>query len=114
MTAKQFVLIMQSQVIDQNLCEYKRILLKTNSQEANDPYWLKTVALYNSLNTEQKLHFDTIMRQIMVDTTSNILGILDGSSFLDNYRGEFCLTTDDSGEKINGDLQDVFLSQESD
>ena len=48
----------------------------------------------------------------MVDTTSNILGILDGVSGLGGLDNNFHVYSGDSKEILNGDLQSFFLEKE--
>ncbi len=53
------------------------------------------------------------MRQVIVDTLSNVFGVLDGSTPLENYRDYFHLAYGDDPQDLNGDLQDIFLSDET-
>jgi len=48
----------------------------------------------------------------MVDTVSNLFGIIDGTSLLETYREEFSLTYGKDTTRLNGDLQDLFLEAE--
>ena len=50
----------------------------------------------------------------MLDTTSNLLGVLDGSSPLDAFRDEFKLTYGGSAQPLNGDLQSLLLELDQD
>lgn len=49
---------------------------------------------------------------IQVNTVSHLLGILDGSTYLNENRESFVLTTEQDDELINGSLQDIFLELE--
>ncbi|WP_167375336.1 hypothetical protein [Chryseobacterium oleae] len=49
------------------------------------------------------------MRIVEINTLSHVLGILDGSTYVDEINDEFILTTESSNEKINEDLQALFL-----
>ena len=53
-----------------------------------------------------------IMRQVTVDTVSNLFGILDGASALEGPREDFVLTSQPDNRKLNGNLQDLFLEAE--
>ena len=52
------------------------------------------------------------MRQVMVDTLSNVFAVLDGVSMLSGQEEDFVLSH--QGKRLNGDLQEIFLSQEED
>jgi hypothetical protein len=69
--------------------------------------------LYQSLDEEQRRQFMDGIRQVMVDTLSNIFGILDGSTLLEKHRDYFHLTYGSEPQELNGDLQDFFLSPET-
>jgi hypothetical protein len=62
------------------------------------------------LSAEDRDVFLRIIRQVIVDTTSNLLAIVDGVSRLPQVEGEFMLSYD--GEALNGELQDAFLELE--
>ena len=75
--------------------------------------WPQIAQLYRSLTEEQRRQFMEGIRQVIVDTLSNMLGILDGSTLLEKHRDDFHLTYGDDPQEINGDLQDLFLSTET-
>jgi hypothetical protein len=77
------------------------------------PGWPDMARLYRSLTEEQRRAFMEAVRQVVVDTMSQILGILDGSSLLAKHRDDFHLTYGDHQNELNGDLQDYFLSPET-
>ncbi|WP_185843532.1 hypothetical protein [Pseudoalteromonas luteoviolacea] len=54
------------------------------------------------------------MRQVSVDTISNLFALLDGVSCLEDQDGDFRLTIENVKEQLNGDLQDIFLEIEED
>lgn len=97
-------------VIDANARLYRDLFANTSIDAARDPYWRRALDLYRSLDAERRAVFFEILRQVSVDTTSNILGVLDGSSSLRGATGEFRLAYGD-GEALNGDLQSQFLAR---
>ncbi|WP_416799074.1 hypothetical protein [Ciceribacter azotifigens] len=68
--------------------------------------------LFNSLTSDQKEVFLEVMRQVAIDTTANILGVLDGVNSIEGLDCELQLTCDDETDPLNGDLQDLFLAEE--
>lgn len=112
MTPETFVSEVRSAVVDQNTTIYKELFESTTVESASDPYWKRALTLYASLNEKDRLILIEMMRQAAVDTVSNLFGILDGSSSLDNLREDFILTGKSDNRKLNGSLQDIFLAQE--
>lgn len=105
-----FVNCIRSNIIDANLQIYKDIFAKTESDVSNS-YWKKVLRFYGSLENPEKEILFKIIRQVMVDTISNLFGILDGVCITQEIPfGE--LTLELSGQRINGDLQDLFLEIE--
>jgi hypothetical protein len=109
MTPENFVTQVRSAVVDQNVAIYKELFESTAPDAASDPYWKRALTLYRSLNETDRLVLFEIMRQATVDTVSNIFAILDGVSALEGPREDFALTTTSDRQKINGNLQDLFL-----
>ena len=93
-------------VVQQNAAIYKDLFVSTPISSASDPYWKRALALYNSLTLGQREVFFEIIRQTMVDTTSNIFAILDSET------EDFALVSKTDLRKINGNLQDIFLEKE--
>ena len=110
MNAKQFAAALREEVVEANLTTYHQLFAQTSAAEATDTYWKAALALYAQLDERQRETLFGILRQVMVDTTSNILAILDGASRLENETEELSLMCGD--ERISGDLQDVFLELE--
>jgi hypothetical protein len=100
------------EVVDQNLEIYKRLFQTTEASSARDPYWKSSLGLFESLSAEQKEVFFKVIRQTIVDSTSNLLGILDGVIRLRGQSENFKLTWESSTEMLNEDLQDLFLEKE--
>ena len=82
-----------------------------SASEASDRYWRSALALFSSLTEEQRSILFEIMRQVSLDTASNILGVLDGVNQIDGDEAGFTLLSA-AGEKLNGDLQSLFLVED--
>ncbi len=107
-----FVNLIRELVIEENTATYRDLFTNTDPCKASDEYWIEALALFNKLDKEDKATFFKVLRQIGVDTTSTILGVLDGVSYTGDPDNQFLLTTLKSSGPINGELQDVFLEQE--
>lgn len=109
MTPEQLVSELRSSVVDENVALYRGLFAGTEPRKARDPYWRRALALFGGLSDEQREVFFEVVRQVAVDTTSNVLGVLDGVSYLEGAEGGFELTC--GAQKLNGDLQSLFLAE---
>ncbi|EPG4537418.1 TPA: transposase, partial [Acinetobacter baumannii] len=78
-----------------------------------DPYWFDALTFYQSLSQKDKETLFKIIKQTTIDTTSIILGIIDGPVSLNQIPGDFTLTYTENEKTVilNGDLQDEFLTK---
>ena len=74
----------------------------------DDPYSRARCAL-RKLSPEDKQKIFHFLKVVIVDTTSTILGTIDGSHFPPNIDGDF--TLDYESDEIQGSLQDALLSK---
>lgn len=112
MTPEEFARQVRNSVIDENLLIYKDLFSSTDEQAASDHYWKRALRLYAKLDSSDQGVLFEMIRQVMVDTISNVFAVLDGVSQLDGFTGEFNLLTNTSTEKLNGELQTRFLQLE--
>jgi hypothetical protein len=109
MDPKNFVLDIIKAIVDSNLNEYKELFYNTTLEQSNDAHWIDALRFLNNLSIENKEIFFKIIRQIEIDTISNIFAIIDGNLWLEKQASEFVLTSKDSEISLNGELQDIFL-----
>ena len=110
MLEEKFVKKIRETVINDGVNDYKELFETTKVEETSDLYWENALTFYKKLdNTQREILFD-IIRQVSLDTVSHMLGILDGTSFLDEFNETFKLSY--GKIIINGDLQDFLLEQE--
>lgn len=112
MTPTTFVLQVRRRIVDRNLAQYVELLASVQPDEAKDPYWKRTLELYQSLDEVNKSALRDLIRQTIVDTVSSVFAALDGVSQLDDQPEQFVLTTKSQLQPLNGDLQDLFLEAE--
>lgn len=113
MTPDDFVAGLRSGVIEENLTIYQRLFGENTPDDAEYPYWKRALALFMELSPEERSVFFEVVRQVSADTTSNILGVLDGVNPVGGRFVEFSVV-DDEGNRLSGELQDSFLRQEED
>lgn len=112
MTPDDLTAHIRNEILEANLAAYRRGL------EGDDECARKASRnlddFYRSLRADQKAAFMASVRQVMVDTLSNVLGLFDGVTTLKDHRDYFHLTYGEDPRDLNGELQDVFLSSVTD
>lgn len=109
MTPESFTKNLYKTVAVENLEIYRNLFFNTSAEKASDPYWKQALTLFDSLSPEQREVFFNVIRQTIVDTTSNVLGVIDGVNSFDRPKSVFELSCD--GDRIDGDLQSLFLNE---
>lgn len=102
-----FVESLYESIIKENLQIYKDLYETTNVTSKTDDYLKKAIGFYDSLTDVNKDTLMKIIEQTMIDTTSNMLGVIDGSSTLKDCSLEPKLLLDSIDTE--GELQDAFL-----
>jgi hypothetical protein len=110
MTPENFVSQLRKGVVDENTTIYRDLFSNTPIKKASDPYWKRALELFGNLSPEGREIFFEVVRQIAVDTTSNVLGIVDGVNPLQGTDGKLELFI--NGKKISGNLQSLFQLEE--
>jgi hypothetical protein len=110
MTPEKFTIHLYNAVIEDNLRIYRDLFSCTSAENASDPYWKRALLLFSSLSKEEKEVFFEVVRQIAIDTTSNVLGIIDGVSSFDEPGMELHLSC--GSKRLDGDLQSLFLTED--
>ncbi|AQV15053.1 transposase [Acinetobacter pittii] len=115
MNNKEFVKEIINTVSDEYIDTYQQIYSSTliDNKIKKDPYWFDALTFYQSLSQKDKETLFKIIKQTTIDTTSTILGIIDGPVSLNQISGDFTLTYTENEKTVilNGDLQDEFLTQ---
>lgn len=104
---KELVKAIYSSILVENTEIYKNLLETTKVGPKTTEYWRETLGLYDKLSESDKKVLLKIIEQIVIDTISNMLGAIDGSSTLAGFESVIGLTADN--QCIQGDLQDLFL-----
>lgn len=112
MTPENFISQVRSAVVQQNATIDNDLFESTTLDGASDVYWKRALVLYRSLSYADRTILFEIMRQVRIDTVSELFGILDGVSTLEGPREDFVLTSQSDNQKLNGNLQDLFLEAE--
>jgi hypothetical protein len=109
MSPQEFVFQLNAVVVEENVATYRRLLLNTPIDLASDPYWRRVVKLCSELNADQREVLLELTRQVAIDTTANVLGVVDGVCPIGDLDYGLRLTYGD--KDLGGDLQSLFLEQ---
>lgn len=110
MDAQEFVRELRISAIDMGLDITKKLFCTTAPAQATDPHWQRALGLFGDLSSAQRVVFFEVLRQVAVDTTSAILGTIEGVSALGEGDQTFSLLCD--GRDLGHDLQTLFLNDE--
>ncbi|MRX72852.1 transposase [Bacillus lacus] len=102
-----FIKSLYESIVKENLELYRELYETTKIGPKTDEYWKAAIGLCNSLTAENKDILIRIIEQTMIDTISNMLGIIDGSSTLKDCSLEPRLLL--NSKYTEGELQDLFL-----
>ncbi|MGF6949071.1 hypothetical protein QF028_001576 [Neobacillus sp. B4I6] len=109
MNKEEFIKTLYQSIIKENRNIYRDLFINTDINEVTDSYWKEALKLYTELTYENKEILYKIIEQVEVDAVSNILGVLDGVVSISEEDIEIEVMIKGNNEKINGDLQDLFL-----
>ncbi|MET4678120.1 hypothetical protein [Luteibacter sp. ME-Dv--P-043b] len=107
MSPECFVSALQQAVVRDNLAVYAELFRTTPAERAVDPHWVNALELFNGLDEAGKEVFLQVICHTMIDTTANLLGIVDGCCPVAGIEGDVTLCID--GRPIGGELQELFL-----
>lgn len=104
---EKFAKSLYESIVKENLDLYREDFEDTEIDSYTEEYWIKAIEFYNSLADEHRDIFMKIIEQTMVDTISNVLGIIDGhvTQADDSIEPKLYLNSKDT----EGELQDSFL-----
>ena len=102
-----FIKSLYKTIVQEGKNEYKILLDNTRVGDATDKYWISALQLYDNLTEENREKLIEVIELVMIDTISNMLGIIDGSSTLSGCDAEPKLYLNDAD--TDGELQDLFL-----
>ena len=104
---EQFVKDIIKSIVEENIKIYKDLYDSYKITDKNADYWKDSIQLYQSFDENQKEIFYRILEQTMIDTISNLFGVLDGNTNL--YGKEYEISVEINGVDTNNELQDSFL-----
>lgn len=113
MTPREFSIGLMHGVVDENVTAYRNMFINSTLDNAVDPYGRRALTLFISLSNDQREDFFEVLRQVGIDMTSNILGVLDGVNAIEGIDSNL-IVTDATGRRLNGDLQSYFLVEAED
>lgn len=110
MTEADFARALKASVVDENTALYRNLFNATPISTATDPYFQRALEFFSQLDAEQRQAFFDIVRQVSVDTVSNVLGVIDGVCPIAGAEDiSFTLSRSPGGPFVG--LQDTFLAE---
>lgn len=103
----EFVKGLYSSIVEEGTSTYKYLFDTTKVTGKITEYWKNALLFYHSQTDSEKEIFFAIIKQVIVDSVSSVLGVLDGTSNLDGADLTFEVLI--NGENTNDELQDAFL-----
>ncbi|MCL2137596.1 MAG: hypothetical protein FWH40_08820 [Coriobacteriia bacterium] len=102
-----FVRKIYDAIVEDNISIYHKLFAEASTEDTIE-YWKLARSLYQDIDDQQKEILFHIIRQVIIDTISNVFGTLDGICYLSEDDWEFNLTI--NGQNTDDDLQDTFLA----
>jgi len=99
------------EVVSENVATYRELFNNTSMNDAADPYWRRALTFFASLSEDQRTAFFEVVRQVSVDTVSNVLGIFDGVNMIEGADAGFAVIYG-RDQRMDGDLQSLFLVED--
>lgn len=103
----EFVKSIYETIIKEGLAESKEVYSTSEITSDTDGYWKQALGLYQGSDSEGQKTLLKIIEQTMIDTVSHMVGIIDGSSTLNDSELEPSLLLD--SQDTENELQDTFL-----
>lgn len=94
-------------IVEENIKIYKDLYESYEITDKTVDYWKYSIQLYRLFDENQKETFIRILEQTMIDTISNLFGVLDGNTNLSG--NEYDVHVEINGVDTNNELQDSFL-----
>lgn len=103
---EQFVKAVYETVVQEGLHTYREMYEEEVSSSDTDLY-SQAIHMYQQMDAEQQKLMMHLMEVVMVDTVSNVFGVIDGSSSLNDSDMEATVLLDDVDTE--GELQESFI-----
>lgn len=106
---KEKIEIIYESIVEEGIKVYHELYESIEVSDDTIDYWNKAIELYRTFDATEKTVFYDIIKQVIIDTTASIFGLLDGSNSLP---GGGTFETDIRIDGIDSEhfLQDYFLS----
>jgi len=104
---EEFVKSIYTAIAEDNVATYKLLFSDTATDENTIDYWKRALSLYEKFDSSQQEIFFSIIENIIVDTISNVLGVMDGVCAIDDKEWSFKVNI--NGVSTDNSLQDDFL-----
>lgn len=105
---EKIIVEIYKEIFEDNFHQYSKRLNRQSIENNKDDTFSQVNKVFISLSEKEKNAIMNMIKIVISDTASTILGTLDGTHMVDNIDKDFQLIYDN--EEIQGDLQDLFLA----
>lgn len=102
-----FIELVYKSIVQENCKVYEDILNIDKISEKTIPFWRDAISLYKDLDDNQRNIFMSVIQSVIIDTISNVFGVIDGSTNLEGH--DFDISLCFSGISSEKELQDNFI-----
>jgi len=103
---KEFIEKVYESIVVGNVQIYTE-MIEDKDTDRTVEFWKSARKIYRELDDSQHKAFIDFIRQVIIDTISNVFGVLDGICGIDSK--EWLCSVTINGESTEDDLQDTFL-----
>ncbi len=106
---EEFIKKIYASIVEENVALYKKMysdLINGGGDNLN-AYSRNLYEFYHEFDKSQQKIFFNIIQQVIIDTISNVFGVIDGICGIDDNDWNFKMSV--NGQDTNGELQDSFL-----
>ena len=104
---EKFIKIIYTSIVEGNMAIYKGLFDRENGENTIE-YWKNARKLYRTFDEPKQEIFFSIIKQVIIDTTANLFGVIDGVSGLDGH-DDWVFQLEINGQGTNDELSDTFL-----
>jgi len=103
---EEFIRRIYAAIVEDNLESYKNMFSGSNNESTID-YMKAARSLYCALDESQKAIFFSMIKQVIIDTISNVFGVIDGVCGIDDKEWNCKMSI--NGQSTDDELSDSFL-----
>ena len=105
---EKFIESIFASIVEGNVAIYKELFNEEVNKDNVIDYWKNAMKFYGDIDESQREVFFSIIKTVIIDTISNVFGVIDGVCAIDDK--DWSIKMSINGHNTNSELQDVFLA----